>query len=262
MPLPLLLIPLAIAGGSALAQVVAKLKAHSRLSELKAQLEQLESEHQEGMQRHYDRQVDLCRQLGLPEPELPPALMEPEPVDAAGKPVPKWRRLVKRQSRTLADGPAQSRTNIIGRHGASFAAGTVWKTSSTTIINMVSPLYARLVAPVATWLLSFLPRLALAGGGGAASAGGYVLATTTIRFALSAVSVVGIVVGPILAARSIIMEVRKVRKARQELEAVRLRLETELTDYADHTRELQSQIADRQPGAALEKDQATASSIR
>ena len=254
MPLPLLLIPLAIAGGSALAQVVAKLKAHSRLSELKAQLEQLESEHQEGMQRHYDRQVDLCRQLGLPEPELPPALMEPEPVDAAGKPVPKWRRLVKRQSRTLADGPAQSRTNIIGRHGASFAAGTVWKTSSTTIINMVSPLYAR--------LLSFLPRIALVGGGGVASAGGSVLATTTIRFALSAVSVVGIVLGPVLAAWSIIKEVRKVRKARWELEAVRLRLETELTDYADQTRELQSQIADRQPGATLEKDQATASSIR
>ena len=262
MPLPLLLIPLAVAGGSALAQVVAKLKAHRRLSELKAQLDQLESEHQEGMRLQYDRQVDLCCQLGLPEPMLPSALMESEPVDAAAKPVPKWRRLVKRRSHTLADGPAQSRANIVGRHGASFAAGTIWKTYSTTILRMVHPLYGRLIAPVTTRLLTFLPRLAMFGGGGAAGAGGSVLATTTIRFVLGAVSVVGIVLGPALAAWSIIQEVRKVRKARQELEAIRLRLETELTDYADQTRELQNQVADRQPGAIPEKDQATASSIR
>ena len=36
---------------------------------------------------------------------------------------PRWRRLLKRRKRTVADGSPHSRAAIIGRHGVSFAAG-------------------------------------------------------------------------------------------------------------------------------------------
>ena len=230
MPLPLLLIPLAVAGVSALAQTVAKLKAHSRLNALRAELEQLESDHREQIQQHYDRQVELCRRLDLPEPELPPALREPDPAAAVVRPVPLWRRPLQRRRRTLADGPAQSRRNIVGRHAASFTAGTIWKTSSTNIMNLASPVTGR--------LLTLVPRIASVGGG----AGGSIAASTGIRFALGAVSVVGIVLGPALAAVSIIREIRTVRKAQRELESTRAQRESELSSFAARTRQLQSQL--------------------
>ena len=230
MPLPLLLIPLAVAGGSALAQTVSKLRTHSRLNGLQGQLQQLESQHRDQMQQHYDRQAELCLLLDLLEPELPTALREPEPAEATETPVPRWRRLLKRQKRTLADGSPHTRSGIIGRHAASFAAGTVWRTVSAPVMNVVQPVAAR--------ILTFAPRLAATG-----AASSSIVASTALRFALSAVSVVGLVLGPALAALSIFREVQKVRKARRELDATRIQLQEELAQYAAQTHQLEQQAA-------------------
>lgn len=240
MPLPLLIIPLAVAGGSALAQTIAKLKTHSRLNELRSELEGLEAAHREEMQLHYDRQTELCRRLGMPGPELPQVLREPEEVVASEQPMPKWRRLLRRRKRTVADGSPHTRLGIIGRQWAGFTAGTVWRTSSATILNIVRPVAAK--------LLGFLPKLGAAGG-----AGGSIATSTGLRFALSAFSVVGIVVGPLLTGWAIAREVRKVQKARRELESTRLERELELTDWASRTMELQQQLeaATLPTGAAL-----------
>ena len=245
MPLPLLLFPLAVAGGSALAQTVAKLRAHSKLNSLHAELLQLESEHRAQMQEHYDRQVELCRQMGLAEPELPERLREPEPVEAP--PIPRWRRPLKRlkpQKRSLADGPDHSRRFIVGKHAASFTAGTVWKTSGAAIMNIARPMLGR--------ILSIMPRFAAAGGSGAAGAGGIIgslAASTAVRFALGAITVVGIIVGPLLAGWAIMREIKKVRNAREELETARIERKAELTRYAVRTRQLEREWAEAEESA-------------
>lgn len=230
MPLPALLIPLAVAGGSAVAQAVAKLRTHGRLNALRAELEQLESDHRDKMRRHHDRQVELCRELGQPEPELPAVLREAKAPETADPPGPRWRRLLRRRDPGLAEGSTRSRSGIIGRHGASFAAGAVWRTLSEPVLNVIRP--------VGTRLLTFAPRFASAGG-----AGGSIVASTGLRFAVGAVSVVGIILGPVLALWSIFTEIRNVRRARRELETTRLQREAELADYAGHTRRLQQQAA-------------------
>ena len=231
MPLPLILVPLAVAGGSAVAQTVAKLKSHARLNELRDELEGLESRHRAEMRQHYDRQVELCRQLGRPEPGLPQALQQSEEPEAAEPPTPRWRRmlnrLLKRPKRTLADGSPHSRLSIIGRHGGSFAAGAVWRTMGAPVMNILRPMGAR--------LLTFVPRIAAAGG----STGGSIAASTGLRFALGAFTIVGIVLGPVFAAWAIVGEIRTVRKAKRELEDTRIRLQAELASYAARTRQLQ-----------------------
>ena len=234
MPLPLLLVPLAVAGGSAVAQTVAKLRTHGRLNALRDELEQLESDHRDEMRRHYVRQTELCRQLGRPEPELPLVLSEAEQAETAEPPAPRWRRLLGRRSTTVADGSTRTRSGIIGRHGASFAAGTVWRMLAEPVLNVVRTLSGR--------LLTFAPGLASAGG-----AGGSIAVSTGLRFALGAVSVVGIILGPVLATWSIFNEVRRIRRARHELETTRLQREAELANYADRTRRLQRQAAAHSP---------------
>ena len=199
MPLPLLLVPLAVAGGSAVAQAVAKLRAHGRLNDLRAELEQLEADHRDEMRQHYTRQAELCRQLGSPGPELPTVLREAEQPETAEPPPPRWRRLLRRRSTTVADGSTRTRSGIIGRHGASFAAGTVWRMLSEPVLNVARPLSAK--------LLTFAPRFASVGG-----AGGSIAASTGLRFALGAVTAVGIILGPALAVWSISSEIRSVRR--------------------------------------------------
>lgn len=240
MPLPLILVPLGIAGGSAVAQVVAKLRARSKLTELKAELETLEAEHREQMQALYDQQTDLCLQLGLPEPELPEALHEPEPEETPEKPLPRWRRVLKRRRQTLADGPIHSRTRIVGQHAVSFTAGTIWRTSSGAILNVARPISTTVVRPVFGWVVTIVPRFASVGGG----AGGSVAASTGIRFAVGTFGVVGIVLGPALTARSIIIEIRRVQKAKRELEEARARFRDELAEYSLSTQKLQEQLGE------------------
>ena len=230
MPLPALLIPLAIAGGSAVAQAVAKLRTHRRLNDLRAELEQIETDHRCEMRRHYDRQAELCLQLGRPAPELPPVLVEVDAPEPDEPPAPRWRRLLGRRKGTLAEGSTRSRSGIIGQHGASFAAGAVWRTLSGPVLNVMRPIVAR--------LLTLAPRFAAAGG-----AGGSILASTGLRFAVGAVSAVGILLGPLLALWSIFSEVRSVRRARRELETTRMQRDAELANYAERTRRLQRQAA-------------------
>jgi hypothetical protein len=230
MPLPLILVPLAVAGGSALIQTVAKLKSHARLNALRDELEVLESRHRAEMRQQYDRQLELCRQLGRAEPELPQVLQEPEQPETSEPPTPWWRKVLKRRAPTLADGSPHTRLGIIGRHGGSFAASAVWRTLSVPIMNVVRPMAVR--------LLTFLPRIATIGG-----TGGSIAASTGLRFALGAFTIVGIILGPVFAAWSIVSEIRNVKKAQAELETTRIRQQAELTRYAARTRQLQSQLA-------------------
>ncbi len=226
MPLPALLLPLAIAGGSAVAQAAAKLRSHERLNALRAELEELESHHRDEVLPLYDEQMHLCHRLGLPEPEYPASLQESATLP---DPPPLWRRLLRRQKRTVADGSPHSRAYIIGRQGAGFAAGTVWKVWSATILNLVRPVGAR--------LLTLFPGAAPAVGTTSSLVFGI-----SLRFALGIVSVAAFVVAPLLLAWAIVREVRKVRKARHELEAIRARRHEELAAYAARTRLLQRNV--------------------
>ena len=230
MPLPLLLIPLAIAGGSTLAQVAAKLRAHSRLNRLKEELEQVESRHLEEMAYHHGRQVELCLLLGLPEPGLPEVLQPPPQQEDIPRPVPKWRRFLQHRRHTVAQGSPHTRFGIIGRHGSSFLAGTIWRTLSGPILNVVQPLAGR--------VLSFLPRFAAVGG-----TGGSLAASTGVRFAVGTVSAVGLVLGPALATVAIAKEVKTVNRARRELQATRVRLQRESARTAAQTRALERRAA-------------------
>ena len=243
MPLPFFVIPLAVAGGSAAAQAIAKLKSHARLNALRAELEERESSHRDEMRQQYDRQVELCRELDLPEPELPSVLRELPPSEDEEPQIPRWRRLLKRRERTVADGSPHSRALIIGRHGASFAAGTVWRVWSATILNLLRPLTARLLTLLPR-LATILPRFAAFGG-----TGGSIAASTGLRFALGAFNIVGIIVGPLLAAWSITQEIRNVRKANRELDDTRLRRHDELARCAARTRQLESRLAATKPAA-------------
>ena len=243
MPLPFLVIPLAVAGGSAIAQAVAKLKSHARLNARRVELEELESTHRDEMRQQYDRQIDLCRQLDIEEPELPTVLREPEETDAAEEPEPRWRRLLRRRERTLADGSPHSRLSIIGRHGGSFAAGAIWRVWSATILNVLRPLIARLLTFLPR-LAAILPRFAAFGG-----TGGSIAASTGLRFALGAFNIVGIIVGPLLAGWAIFQEIRNVKRAQRELEETRLQRQEELYRYTARTRQLERQVAETRPAA-------------
>ena len=238
MALPFLVIPLAVAGGSAIVQAIAKLKSHARLNQLRAELEELESRHQDEMRLQYERQIEISRQLDLPEPELPSVLREPRKVLEEEQQEPLWRRLLKRRERTLADGsPHHSRAGIIGRHGASFAAGAIWRVWSAVILNWARPIIAFFPR-----LATILPRFAALGG-----TGGSIAASTGLRFALGAFNIVGIIIGPLLAGWAIFQEVRNVRRARHELEETRFERQRELYRYSARTRQLERQFEDAKP---------------
>ena len=226
-----------------MAQAVAKLKSHARLNALRAEMEVLESGHRDGMRWQYERQIELCLELELPEPELPVVLRETEQVEVEAQPEPRWRRLLKRRKRTVADGSPHSRFSIIGRHGASFAAGTVWEMWSVPIMNLLRPISARLLTFLPR-ILSFLPRFAALGG-----TGGSIAASTGLRFALGAFNIFGIILGPALTAWSIIREVRNVRNAHRELESTRVERQDELYRYTARTRQLERQLAATIPPA-------------
>ena len=219
-----------------MAQAIAKLRSHARLNTLREELEELESRHRDEMRQQYERQIELCSRLDSPEPELPAVLQETVQVEVEDQPEPRWRRLLKRRKRTVADGSPHSRAAIIGRHGVSFAAGAVWRTWSVTILNLLRPIIAR--------LLTFLPRLAVFGG-----TGGSIAASTGLRFALGAFNIFGIVLGPAFAAWAITQEIRNVRKAHRELETTRTERQDELYRYTARTCQLERQLAATIPPA-------------
>ena len=236
MPLPVLLLPIALAAGSAAIQAGSKVRAHRKLTQLHQELEEARQLHVQEMQRQYDRQLELCAEMDLPEPPLPDALLpqsEPEPVRSLWSKA--MSRLPTRKKAALLDQrPGGSSVTIVGRHGASFAASTVWKTSSGPIMRFVQPIAARTV--------SFVPNFTSAGG-----AAGSVAVSTGLRFALTAVSVVGIVVGPALAAWTVWSEYRKVKTARAELADALVRFQAELDDMSNRTSRWESQLAAGSP---------------
>ena len=188
------------------------------------------------MQSQHERQRQLCADLGLPEPPLPEILQpQPEP-DSARKRrfrIPVRLPFGNKQS-LLHQAPSGSSAFIVGRYGASFAASTVWKTSSSSILRLLSPLTSR--------FLAFAPRaagFATAGGG----ATGSIAAGTGVRFALGAISIVGLVVGPALTAWSVYRELRKVRRARQEQADTLAQFSADLDAMSRRTAELEIQLA-------------------
>ena len=97
-------------------------------------------------------------------------------------------------------------------------------------MNFVRPMLGR--------VLSILPRFAAAGG-----TGGSLAASTGVRFAVGAVSVVGLLLGPALAALAISREIKRVNQARRELQATRVRLQRESARSAAKTRALEKRAA-------------------
>ena len=236
-----------MAGICAVIQAVVKVRAHRQLTRLHRELDLARQGHIEAMQIQHERQRQLCADLGLPEPPLPDILQpQPEP-DAAAK-----RRFrvpislpFRNKQPVLHRAPRGSSAFIVGRYGASFAASTVWKTSSGNILRLLSPVTSRLLA-FGPRVAGFLPRFAAAGGG----ATGSIAASTGVRFALGAISIVGLVVGPALTAWAVYRELRKVRRARQEHADTLAQFSADLDAMMRRTAELEAQApAEARPAA-------------
>ena len=237
-----------MAGICAVIQAVVKVRAHRQLTRLHRELDLSRQDHIEAMQAQYQRQCRLCAELGLPEPPLPEVLQPREEANATGKrrlriPV---RRPFRRNEPVLQRAPRGSSAFIVGRYGASFAASTVWKTSSGNILRLASPLTSRFMA-FGPRVVGFVPRFAAAGGG----ATGSIAASTGVRFALGAVSLVGLVIGPALTAWAVYREVRKVRRARQEQADTLAQFSADLDAMMRHTAELESQLPTESRPTAL-----------
>ena len=254
MPLPLLLVPIAVTVGSAAAQAVGKLRSRKELNSLRAQLTDAQARHRCLLTEYYLRQHFLCRQLGLDPPEKPESLLPPAPVvEAEEEPVPRWRKFLRRKpTTTLTQGSTGSAGHIVGRHSFSAISGVIWKTSSTNIIRIVQPVGARIIQPVGTRLVTIAPRFATLGGG-AASTGGSLAASNAARLAISSFTVVGIVIGPAVAAWSVTNEIRKIKRARRELALVLAQQDMEMARFRVRNRRLEAQYAETTQPAAEEK---------
>ena len=228
-----------MAGICAVIQAVVKVRAHRQLTRLHRELDQAREEHIEAMQIHYQRQCQLCADLGLPEPPLPDVLQPQPEADATARrrfriPV----RLPFRQNGSLLqNAPRGSSAFIVGRYGASFAASTVWKTSSGNILRLLTPVTSRLLA-FGPRVAGFAPRFAAAGGG----ATGSIAAGTGVRFALGAISIIGLVIGPALTAWAVYRELRKVRRAREEQAETLAQFSADLDAMSQRTAELEAQL--------------------
>lgn len=255
MPLPLLLVPIAVTVGSAAAQAVGKLRARKELNSLRAQLADAQARHRSLLTEYYLRHHFLCRQLGLEPPGRSESLAPPEPAYEA-ETVRKslWRKVVPlRPKTTLTQGSTGSAKQIVGRHSFSAVSGVIWKTSSANILRVVQPVGARVIQPVATRLITIAPRFAGLGGG-AASTGGSLAASTAARTVIASVSVVGIVIGPAVAVWTITSEVRKIKQARRELARLLARQDMELASFRVRNRRLEAQYAETLQATAQDRE--------
>ena len=224
-----------MAGICAVIQAVVKVRAHRQLTRLHRELDLARQGHIEAMQVQYDRQRQLSADLGLPDPPLPDVLRPQEEPEAAKK--RRFRIPVRlpfgSKQPLLHQAPRGSSAFIVGRYGASFAASTVWKTSSANILRLLSPISSR--------FLAFAPRVAgfAAAGGGAT---GSIAAGTGVRFALGAISIVGLVIGPLLTAWAVYRELRKVRRARQEQADTLAQFNADFEAMTRRTAELEAQL--------------------
>ena len=233
-----------MAGICAVIQAVIKVRAHRQLTRLHRELDLARQEHIQLMQSQHERQRQLCADLGLPEPPLPEILQpqpEPEAVRKRRFRIPVRLPFGNKQP-LLHQAPRGSSAFIVGRYGASFVASTVWKTSSGNILRLLSPITSR--------FLAFVPRFAgfAATGGGAT---GSIAASTGVRFALGAISIVGLVIGPALTAWAVYRELRKVRAARVEQAETLSQFKAELEAMTRRTAELEAQLIAETREAAL-----------
>lgn len=237
-----------MAGICAVIQAVVKVRAHRQLARLHGELDLARQGHIEAMRVQHERQRQLCADLGLPEPPLPEILQpQAEPAAATKR---RFRIPVQlpfgNEQPLLQQAPRGSSAFIVGRYGASFAASTVWKTSSGSILRLASPVTSRFLAFVPR-VVGFVPRFAAAGGG----ATGSIAAGTGVRFALGAISIVGLVIGPALTAWSVYRELRKVRRARQEQADSMAQFRADLDVMNHRTAELEAQLPDEPHPAEL-----------
>ena len=226
-----------MAGICAVIQAVVKVRAHRQLTRLHRDLDLARQEHVRLMQSQHERQLRLCADLGLPEPPLPDILQpQPEPDAAARR---RFRIPIslpfRNQQPLLHRAPRGSSAFIWGRYGASFVASTIWKTSSGNILSLLRPFISRLMV-FASRAVGFAPRFAAAGGG----ATGSIAASTGARFALSAISIVGLVIGPALTAWAVYRELHKVRRARQEYADTLAQFSADLDAMIRRTAELEA----------------------
>ena len=245
MPLPLLLVPIAVTVGSAAAQALGKLRARKELNSLRAQLADAQARHRNHLTEYYLRHHFLCRQLGMDPPDRPASLLPPEPDDpesTARKPL--WRRVIPLKPKTtLTQGSTGSATQIVGRHSLSVVTSVIWRTSSANILRVVQPMGTRLIQPVGTRLVTIAPRFVTLGGG-AASTGGSLAASTAARTVIASFSVIGIVIGPAVAVWTIASEVRKIKQARRELARLLAQQDMELASFRVKNRRLEAQYAE------------------
>ncbi len=245
MPLPLLLVPIAVTVGSAAVQAVGKLRARKELNSLRAQLADAQARHRTLLTEYFLRQHFLCRQLGLDPPDRPASLLPPNPEDADGPARrPLWRRVIPLKPKTtLTQGSTGSARQIVGRHSFSAVSSVIWRTSSANILRVVQPVGTRLIQPVGARLVTIAPRFVTLGGG-AASTGGSLAASTAARTVIASVSVVGIAIGPAVAVWTIASEVRKIKQARRELARLLAQQDMELASFRVKNRRLEAQYAE------------------
>lgn len=237
MPLPLLLVPIAVTVGSAAVQAVGKLRARKELNSLRAQLSAAQARHRHLLTEHYLRQHFLCRQLELDSPVRPTSLLPPETASEENEVRrPLWRKVIPLKPKTtLTQGSTGSARQIVGRHSVSAASSVVWRTSSASILRIVQPVSSRLV--------TIAPRFVTLGGG-AASTGGSLAASTAARTAIASFSVIGIVIGPAVAVWTIASEVRKIKQARRELARLLAQQDMELASFRVKNRRLEALYAE------------------
>ena len=245
MPLPLLAIPIAITVGSAAAQMAGKLKSRKELNDLRARLARAKESHRHLVTEYYLRQRYLCRQLGMEPPEKPSSLLPPEPVEESVEATrqPRWKRIIRRKEKaTLTQGSTGSARDIIGRHSFSAVSGVIWKTTSASILRVVQPVGLRLIQPVGARIVPYAPRLLMLGGG-ASSTGGSVAASTAARATLFGISGVGLLLGPAIAAWTVVSEMRRIKKARRDLRILLANQDMEMAGFRVRNRRLESLYA-------------------
>ena len=255
MPLPLLLVPIAVTVGSAAAQAVGKLRARKELNSLRAQLADAQARHRRLLTEYYLRHHFLCRQLEVEPPERPASLAPPEPGEEETEARKRlWRKVIPLKPKTtLTQGSTGSARQIVGRHSFSAATSVVWKTSSANILRIVQPVGTRLIQPVGSRLVTVAPRF-VSLGGGAASTGGSLAASTAARTIIASVSVVGIVIGPAVAVWTIASEVRKIKQARRELARLLAQQDMELASFRVKNRRLEAQYAETLQATSEERE--------
>ena len=248
-----LLVPIAITVFSAIAQVIAKLRARKVLNELRADLESARLRHRRVLTEHFLRQSFLCRQLQLSPPERPastlPAVDGERTEDDSL--IPRLMRALpwRKPKTTLTAGSTGSARAIVGRHSFSVGWSVVWRTTGSNIMRVVQPVGSRAA--------SFVPRLVTLGGG-AASTGGSLAASTAVRAVIGAVSVVGWVIGPALATWTVFSEMRKISHARRDLRILLAKQGMELSAFRVRNRRLESQLSEVSEGKVEEREPVSA----